>query len=140
MQSAKQPEPARPSAEIEVKSDADGQFVRIHNSVIAVIARLAVEKISGVHQLSGSLVDEIAGMVGKKSPEKGIHVTVEEDGISLEVQIIVNYGVFIPKVAWQVQHDVREAVEKMTGNTVKAVNVVVRSVHLPESPAAVSEK
>ncbi|MDZ4198145.1 MAG: Asp23/Gls24 family envelope stress response protein [Kiritimatiellia bacterium] len=113
--------------------DDDRQSIRIHNSVIAVIARIAALKVPGVHDLAGSFVDGIVGIVGKQTLEKGVHVTVEENVVTLDVHVIVEYGSFIPKVAWQVQNDVRIAVEKMTGKSVKTVLVIVQGVHVPES-------
>lgn len=136
MSATTEPKPAKTGTENVKPPDADSQSIRIHNSVIAVIARLAAAKVAGVRELAGSFVDGIAGFVGKRSPEKGVHVTVENETVTLDIHVIVDYGCFIPKVAWQIQHDVREAVERMTGKAVKAVNVVVQGVHLAEDPKA----
>jgi uncharacterized alkaline shock family protein YloU len=108
--------------------------VQIHNSVIAAIARVAALKVAGVLELSGGLVDGLAGMIGKKSGDRGIRVEFEENSVSLEMHVVIAFGVRIPHVAWQIQTEVRKAVEQMTGKPVKAVNVVIQSVRMP--PAA----
>lgn len=108
--------------------------VRIHNNVIAVIARLATLKVPGVVEMTGSIVEGLAGMIGKKkqSDRGGVHIDAEEDAIVIDITVNLEYGVRIPHVAWQIQNDVREEVEKMTGKLVSSVNVIVQGVELPE--------
>ncbi len=105
--------------------------VQIHNSVIAAIAREAALKIPGVVELSGGLVDGLAGMIGKKSSDRGIRVEHQDTAVSLELHVVLEFGTRIPHVAWQVQTEVRASVEKMTGKPVKAVNVIVQGIRLP---------
>ncbi len=122
----------------EIRTEDDGELgsVQIHNGVIAVIARLAAVRVPGVVDLVGNIVDGIAGFVSRKSGDRGVHVEIDQDCVVLELNVVLEYGVSIPKTAWQIQHDVREAVETMTGKAVKAVNVLVQSVHLPSEPKA----
>ncbi|NKB22982.1 MAG: Asp23/Gls24 family envelope stress response protein [Kiritimatiellae bacterium] len=105
--------------------------IRIHNNVIAVISRLAALKVPGVAGMSSTLVDDIAGIIGKKNIDRGIRVEVEENTVIIDLHVIFEYGVRIPQVSWQLQNDIREAIEQMTGKHVKAVNVVVQSVRMP---------
>lgn len=105
--------------------------VQIHNSVIAAIARVAALKIPGVVELSGGLVDGLAGMIGKKNSDRGIRVEHQDASVALELHVVLEFGARIPHVAWQIQTEVRAAVEKMTGKPVKAVNVIVQGVRLP---------
>lgn len=105
--------------------------VQIHNSVIAAIARVAALKIPGVVELSGGLVDGLAGMIGKKTSDRGIRVEHQDTAVALELHVVLEFGARIPHVAWQIQTEVRSAVEKMTGKPVKAVNVIVQGVRLP---------
>jgi len=114
--------------------------VQIHNNVIATIARLAALKVPGVVEMSGTFVDGLAGMIGRKTTDRGIHVEVDDNAVILELHVVLEYGVRIPEVAWRVQHEVRQAVEQMTGKTAKAVNVIVQSVRFPgEKPPPAEE-
>lgn len=118
------------------ESGVDLGTVQIHNSVIAGIARIAALGVEGVSELSAGLVEGIATVIGtKRSMERGIRVELEGDFVSIEVHVIMNYGVRIPQVAWQVQNEVRRAVEQMTGKTIRNVQVVVQGVKLPEGRA-----
>ncbi|OGV43342.1 MAG: hypothetical protein A2X46_06675 [Lentisphaerae bacterium GWF2_57_35] len=106
--------------------------IQIHNNVIAIIARLSALKVPGVVEMSGSIVDGIAGMIGKKSLDRGIRVDLDDNTVTVELHVVLEYGVRIPQVAWQLQNEVRQAVGQMTGKNVRAVNVVVQSVRLPD--------
>jgi len=105
--------------------------VQIHHNVIATIARMAVTKVTGVVEMSGGLVDGIAGMIGKKGADRGIRVDVQDNSVVIEVFVVVEYGVRIPHVAWEIQNGVRQAVEQMTGKAVKSVQVNIESVKFP---------
>ena len=44
--------------------------------------------------------------------------------------IIVEYGVRIPEVAWNIQEKVKNSVENMTGLTVTEVNIHVQGINM----------
>ncbi len=114
--------------------------VQIHNGVIAAITRVAALNVPGVVEFSGGLVDGLAGMIGKKSSDRGIRVEFDDSAVTIEVNVVLAFGVRIPHVAWQIQAEVRKSVEQMTGKPVKAVNVIVQSVRMqPAAPAGEGE-
>ncbi len=119
-----------------LENDTELGSVQIHNNVIATIARLAAVKVPGVSEMSGGLVDDLAGIIRKKSSDRGIRVEFEDSGVVIEIHVILDYGVRIPNVAWQLQTEVRQAVEQMTGKHVKSVQVVVQGVKLPSAPGS----
>ncbi|MCK5161514.1 MAG: Asp23/Gls24 family envelope stress response protein [Candidatus Aureabacteria bacterium] len=104
---------------------------KIHNDVIATIAGLAVAEVPGIAGMSGSLVGGIAEILGKKARDKGIKVELVDNCVTIEISIVVDYGTKIPEVAGQIQKRVKDKVEKLTGNNVKAVNIIVQGVRLP---------
>lgn len=118
-----------------IENDTELGAVQIHNNVIATIARLAAVKVPGVSEMSGGIVGDLAGIIGKKAGDRGIRVSFEDTGVVIEIHVILDYGVRIPNVAWQLQTEVRQAVEQMTGKHVKAVQVVVQGVKLPTTDA-----
>lgn len=122
-----------------LENDTELGSVHIHHNVIATISRLAAVKVPGVHDLSGGIVDDIAGMIRKKSGDKGIRVQFEDGGVAIQLNVILEYGVRIPHVAWQLQTEVRQAVEQMTGKHVASVQVIVQGVQLPADEDEVQE-
>ena len=124
MQNSEQPE----SVGGNIEDGTDLGVVQIHNNVIATIARLAALKVPGVAEMSGTFVDGLAGMIGKPVVDRGIRVDFEENVVVIELHVVIEFGVRIPHVAWQIQNEVRQAVEQMTGKNVKAVNVIVQAL------------
>jgi uncharacterized alkaline shock family protein YloU len=109
--------------------DAGLGTVRIHNNVIAVIAHEAAARVPGVVELSGTLVDELAGIIGKRQRDRGVRVALEsENTIVVELTAVLEYGVYIPEVCGKLQLEVRKSVEEMTGKRVQSVNISVQSI------------
>ena len=115
-----------------IEDGTDLGAVQIHNNVIATIARLAALKVPGVAEMSGTFVEGLAGMIGKPVVDRGIRVDFEENQVVVELHVVIDLGVRIPHVAWQIQNEVRQAVEQMTGKSVKAVNVIVQALKCRE--------
>lgn len=113
--------------EVSVDNEQGGEGIRIANDVIAAIANKAASEVPGVFSMSGGISD----VFGKKM-SKGIKVDSGEKSTKIDVNIIVEYGVRIPDIAFEIQNRVKKAVESMTGLEVLEVNVHVQGVNLPE--------
>ena len=88
--------------------------------------------IDGVHELTGSLTDSISkNILGKESSGKGIRLTRSDEGLILDVYVIVEYKVKIPQLAWEIQGTVKREVEAMTGVPVLEVNIHVQGLNVP---------
>ena len=107
--------------------------VQVHHDAIAAIARIAALKVEGVVDTGGSFVDGIVGMMGKKGGTHGIRVEVTGNDVTLELQVIIEFGATIAQLAWQVQSEVRQAVQQMTGKRVQRVDVIVQGVQPPRA-------
>ena len=108
----------------------DNNEIRIANEVVAVIAGVAVSEVPGVSEMAGGFAGGITEVLsGKKNLSKGIKVEVGEKETKIEVNIIVEYGVRIPDVAFEIQNRVKKSVETMTGLKVLEVNVHVQGVN-----------
>jgi len=105
--------------------------VKISEEVVAIIAGLAASEVKGVAGMSGGIVGGIAEFVGKKNPSKGIKVEVGEKEAAVDVYVIVEFGSRIPEVAHEIQHNVKKAIESMTGLNVVEINVHVQGVTFP---------
>lgn len=122
------------TAEDGAEDGSDLGAIRIHHGVIAAISRTAALNVPGVVEMSGSLADGLASMIGKATFDRGIKVETEGHGVSVELHLVLEYGVRIPQVAWRVQNEVRRAIEEMTGKNVKTVDVVVQNVKVSAPP------
>ena len=113
----------------EIALSSDNNEIKIADDVVAVIAGVAVSEVSGVADMAGGFAGGITEVLsGKKNLAKGIKVEVGEKDTKIDVNIIVEYGVRIPDVAFEIQNRVKKAVETMTGLNVVEVNVHVQGV------------
>ena len=118
--------------EVTVEATEDNG-IRISDDVVSVIAGVAVSEVSGVAGMAGGFAGGISEVFsGKKNMSKGIKVEVGEKETKIDVNIIVEYGVRIPDVAFEIQNRVKKAVETMTGLKVLEVNVHVQGVKTME--------
>lgn len=103
--------------------------IKISVDVVASIAGIAASETEGVAGMNGSLAGGIAEIFGaKKSPSKGVKVDINEGDAVIDLYITVNYGVRIPELAWEIQENVKNSVETMTGLKVPKVNIHVDGV------------
>ncbi|MDR1616420.1 MAG: Asp23/Gls24 family envelope stress response protein [Syntrophomonadaceae bacterium] len=104
--------------------------IRIADEVVSTVAGLAAMEVEGVASMSGGWGTELVEKLGKKNLGKGIKVEVTEHQTKIDIDLVIEYGYEIPKVADTVQHEVREAVQNMTGLEVIAVNINIVGVEL----------
>lgn len=103
--------------------------VKISVDVLATVAGIATSEVAGVAGMGGSVVGGIAEILGgKKNRGKGVKVELNGDSAVIDLYIIVDYGVRIPDVSWEVQENVKNSVESMTGMTVEKVNIHIEGV------------
>ncbi|MBR7108378.1 MAG: Asp23/Gls24 family envelope stress response protein [Lentisphaeria bacterium] len=122
---------AKPAESVTMVADSGMGDVRIHDGVIATLARKAVLKVDGVSRLSGNtLVDNFAEIVGsRRMQSRAIAITVNENNqIDIEIKINIKMGYTVPDVAENVQKAVISMVEKITGMDVKFVHVLIQDV------------
>lgn len=115
--------------ENNVEVTLENTNIKIADDVIAVIAGAAASEVSGVASMAGGFAGGISEVFsGKKNFAKGIKVETGDKETKIDVNIIVEYGVRIPDVAYEIQTRVKKAVEGMTGLKVSEVNVHIQGV------------
>lgn len=102
--------------------------VQIADEVIAVIAGLAGTEVDGVQQMSGNITNEIVSKLGMKNLSKGVKVSIDGEQVDVDLNLILQYGVSIPKTSKEVQEKVKGAIETMTGLTVNEVNIRIAGI------------
>ena len=104
--------------------------INVSNSVYTKIAGNAATNCFGVKGMAmRSMVDGLVHLLRKESMSKGVLVTCNEDGtISIDLHIMVDYGVNLNAVGASIIEQVRYEVTKCTGTEVRAVNVYIDSM------------
>ncbi|GIQ68707.1 alkaline-shock protein [Xylanibacillus composti] len=109
-----------------------GGMIRISDDVVATIAGLAALETSGVAAMSGGISEGLAKRLSGKQVQRGVTVEVGQLEAAIDLRIIVQYGSKIHEVCRELQENVKEAVENMTGLTVVEVNIKVEGVAFKE--------
>lgn len=105
----------------------------ISDTVIAVCAINATLRTKGVVSMTGGFTDTLSeNILGKELLSKGVKVDQDDNGIILDVYVVIKYGSKIPQVAWDIQENVKNEVETMTDKKVAAVNIHVQKTQLAE--------
>jgi len=109
-------------------SEEQTGLIRISDDVVATIAGLAAMETNGIAGMSGGISEGLAKRLSGKNVQRGVSVEVGQVEAAIDLRVIVQYGIKIHEVCRELQDNVREAVENMTGLTVVEVNVKVEGV------------
>lgn len=109
-----------------IKQYQDNGSVQISEDVIAEIVAHAAGEVEGVVGLNVKPGADIAELIGKKNWGRGLKITVlENNSVSIDCNITVNYGQNVVNVAKAAQAAITNALEAMAGIQITAVNVNV---------------
>lgn len=103
--------------------------IKISVEVVSKIAAIAASEIEGVSCMHKTFVSKMAEKFGgEKASSQGVKVEIAENMANIDLYLVVDYGVKIPELAWNVQERVKESVESMTGLEVTAVNIHIEGI------------
>lgn len=105
--------------------------INIADEVIGIIAGKAASECYGlVGMASRRLQDGISQLLGQDNLNRGVEVSIGEDGVNITLYIIVQYGVKISEVAHNVMERVRYTLDSMVGLHINKINIVVQGVRV----------
>ena len=103
----------------------------ISDDVLATLAGIsAIECYGIVGMASKRATDGLVELLGSDNLSRGVKVVSQGNEVSVELYIIVEYGISIAAVAKNVIETVKYNVENLTGATVKKVNITVEGVRV----------
>ena len=94
---------------------------KISKEIVSLAASKATNAVAGVNH------------------EREIKLSKDKEGFILDVFIDADFGVKIPQLAWDIQNSVKEAVKSTTHQKVKAVNIHVQGVMMPQEGSRINE-
>lgn len=103
-------------------------MIHISEEAVATIVRMAADRVEGIAHAPLSMASGFTEKLGKKNPAKGVKVELTEHEVKISLYIYVIYGVKIPKLAMELQKEIRQMVQLMTGLSVKEVNIYVQGI------------
>lgn len=115
---------------LEIKNEFGS--IGISEDVIATLAgSTAVESYGIVGMASKSQVrDGVSELLGIENYSRGVVVELKDDQLTIDLFIIVGYGVKISEVASNIQSAVKYKLENTLGLKISAVNIHVQGVRI----------
>ncbi|MBR4184094.1 MAG: Asp23/Gls24 family envelope stress response protein [Lachnospiraceae bacterium] len=106
--------------------------VTIDSDVIATYAgSVAVESFGIVGMAAVNVKDGLVKLLKRDYLSHGINVTIDEDNmITIDLHVIIAYGVSINTVVENVNSSVKYKIEEFTGLKIKKINVSVEGVRV----------
>ena len=106
--------------------------IAITNEVIATVVGGAATDNYGVVGMASKnqIRDNVNDILRRENYARGVVVRQEDNGVAIDVYVIVSYGTKISEVSRNVQSKVKYNLETMLGVTANSVNVVVQGVRV----------
>ncbi len=106
----------------------------INVDVLKKITKLAATEVNGVVGIPNKNID-LKGIVKSKNPFAGVKVENVNGALEISVYIIVSKDFNVKTIAEEVQENVKDKIQTMTGNAVTKVNVIVSDIKLTNDEA-----
>ncbi len=102
--------------------------IQVHKKVIEEIIDTSIRGMEGVSLVEEKLSGKIFGLLGKKK-YPGISVkTLDEGQLSIDVKVLVRYGLNIPETARQIQDLIKMSLDKTVDLELKNINVNIHGI------------
>ena len=127
-------------SDVKLNENPNGT-VSFATEVVATIAGLAATEVDGVASMINPS-SGLADMFTRKSNRnltKGVRIDLEDNRVSVDITITVDYGSPVPDVARNIQENVKKAIETMSGLDVKNVDVHVTGISFEREQRANAE-
>ena len=119
------------SIRMKGKVNSDLGDIVINPEVITTYAgSVAVECFGIVGMAAVNMKDGLVKILKKDSLKHGIHVSINENRISIDFHVIVAYGVNIGTIAQNLIDSVTYKLEETTGMKVEKIRVLVEGVRI----------
>lgn len=103
--------------------------IEVFPAAVAAIAGHAAMRCYGISGMAGrGLRDGFAELLRRENVDRGVDVVGVDEGLAIDVFVIVQYGVRISEVAHNLQQTVKFEVERSVNVPVVQVNVNVQGV------------
>jgi len=121
----------------DIERAASEDVTRISDEALLAYASQALSEVEGIVVSRTGIV---GGLLGKKSPGKAIKIESSDQEVVIEVTLELEYGVKIPEVSSLIQRNIRHNIEEYTGKFVRAVNINIEAIRMPEADKAQAAK
>jgi len=119
---------ATPAVELDGDDHGTPGVTRVANDVVAWIAALTALQVDGVHAMYRPGGQSIERILRRRVAHRGARVELRDDGLRIDLWIVMEAGANVAAVGAHVQRAVGDAIRRMLGLPLEAVNVFVSEV------------
>ena len=101
--------------------------IEVAPEVLITIARQAVLSVDGVRQMA-DIPSEVGNLFRRTTRHDGIVLSFEDNRLAFDIYVLMDPTVNIVQSSQAIQVAVREAMDKMVGIPVRAINIHVEDV------------
>ena len=102
--------------------------VQIHPQALAEIIYFAITDLEGIHFKKKDLIAEFLDLLGVKY-FPGINIKLEpNDEVSIQVKVLIRYGLNIPEMANQIQETIKTVLGKIINMNLMKIDVHILGV------------
>ena len=102
--------------------------IEVAPRVVEIIAGVAASEIDGVSKMYGSLANSFGELLGRSDQRRGVKLTNQNENLTIDIDVYIDYGVSVPKLAAKIQDRVKQQVTLMTDLKVSEVNIHVKGI------------
>ena len=103
-----------------------GRITIANEAIAQIVAETALECYGVVGTKGGSIRGRLVG--GRRTRTRGISIRRDDGDVTIDLHVVVEYGLNLAEVASSVRNRVAYEVERLTGLPVRAVEVHVDDV------------
>jgi len=116
---------------MECKINNDLGLITISEDVLLKVAGYAALECYGIVAMSSKRAkDGFVEWLGRENLTKGVQINITDEGIDIDLFIIVEYGISIVEVCKIIKSQVCYKIENMTGARVRRVNISVEGIRV----------
>lgn len=110
--------------------------IKVSVEVLEVIIGIATLECDGVYGMKKDFSSDLRTMLGRNEHSRGVSLEADDLGTTVDVYCYFKYGVNVPKVAKEIQKNVKDQVYYMTEVELNEVNVHILGI-VPDQTTAI---
>lgn len=110
--------------------------IKVSAEVLEVIIGIATLECDGVYGMKKGFSSDLRSMLGRNEHSRGVSLEADEFSTSVDVYCYFKYGVNVPKIAKEIQMNVKDQVYYMTEVELDEVNVHILGI-VPDQTTAI---
>lgn len=99
--------------------------IHISTDAISNIVALTAKITDGIVSMAAGITEGVTKSISGRSLQRGIDVDVCDSNVTIQLRIIVKYGYKVHFVCRDLQHNVQQAIENLTGLYVNKIRIQV---------------